>query len=169
MGGPERDRRTTGLRRHLAGLAELAGPGKMATYAATADEVDVSPLVDRWRSAGWIVHLPRLVGAGGMEFAVHEPATGLVPNRYGIAEPDASAEVVPVASLDLVVVPCVAVDDAGTRVGFGAGYYDRALAEVPRPLLVGVAFEVQRFAAVRRQEWDVPLDVVVTDAGVLRP
>jgi len=164
---PERRLRTDALMGHLEGLTELGGPGRVATYVALADEVDVTAPAERWRAAGWVLHLPRLMGGGEMEFARFGPGDELVANRYGIGEPTGPA--VGVADLDVVIVPCVAVDDNGTRVGFGAGYYDRALAATPRPFLVGVAFEVQRFTSIERRPWDVPLDVVVTDAGVLRP
>lgn len=167
LDGTERSRRTAEVFDRLAALPELVGPGRLATYAAVRSEIDLGALVPRWRLAGWEVHLPRLVGAGGMEF-VRFPADGeLSTNRYGITEPAGPA--VAVGDLDVVVVPCVAVDVHGTRVGHGAGYYDRALADSPRPSVVGVAFDVQRVAAIRRREWDVPLDVVVTDAGVFRP
>ncbi len=108
-----------------------------------------------------------------MDFVPWEPGSVLEPNRYGIGEPKGDA--VAVADLDAVVLPCVAIDDLGNRVGFGAGYYDRALGglrsgdDPARPRLIGVAFDNQRCDAIAAQPWDVSVDVVVTDLVVLRP
>ena len=67
-------------------------------------------------------------------------------------------------------MPCVAVDHRGNRLGFGKGYYDRALAGCgPGTTCVGVAYAVQVQDAVPHQDWDVVMDVVVTESGVTRP
>ncbi len=172
----------------LLGLPELATPGPRGVLAASIavrDELDVSSGFDVLRSRGWRVALPVVIGdappahrpagvptdeQGRMSFRLHEPGTTLVPGRFGIPEPlDAGDDLSP-SDLDVVVAPCVAVDEAGTRVGFGAGYYDRALADADtRPVVVVVAFEVQ---VVRPdlpvRAWDVPADVVVTDRRTIR-
>jgi len=71
-----------------------------------------------------------------------------------------------------VLVPLVAFDDAGNRLGMGAGYYDRSFAfrrAAPSPpLLVGVGYEFQRVPALAAQPWDVPLDAVLTERGLQR-
>ena len=66
-------------------------------------------------------------------------------------------------------MPCVAVDPDGHRLGFGAGYYDRALAGAAATARIGVAFEVQVVDRLEPAPWDVPLDVVVTEARTIRP
>ena len=69
----------------------------------------------------------------------------------------------------MVVVPCVAVDRSGNRLGFGAGYYDRALAAPGgRPVTVAAVFDVQLVEAVPARDWDVPMQVVVTQSSVIR-
>lgn len=96
----------------------------------------------------------------------------LVPGAFGIEEPpDDGRGAVSADALSVVVAPCVAVDRAGTRVGFGAGYYDRALAEPDRrPEVVVAAFDVQVLAdELPRRPWDVPADVVVTERRTWRP
>jgi 5-formyltetrahydrofolate cyclo-ligase len=104
-----------------------------------------------------------------MVFSAWERDTALRPNRFGIGEP-AEVAPVPVEDLDVVVVPAVAVDRLGHRLGFGAGYYDRALAaRGPGTLLVAAVFSVQVVDSITPEPWDVPVDVVVTEAGVIRP
>lgn len=155
----------------LARLPELTAATAVAGYLPTEDEVDLRALWSELRGRGTRMHLPRIHdGAGrGMDFVAWEPGGDLSPNRFGVPEP--SGPPVGVGTLEVVVLPCVAVDDEGARVGFGAGYYDRALAAAPgtEPRRIGVAFDVQRVAAIESRDWDVPLDVVVTDTVVLRP
>ncbi len=87
-------------------------------------------------------------------------------NRYGIAEPRVGAHRVVSGTIDLMLLPLVAFDNSGTRLGMGGGYYDRYLAGLHNVPHVGVAHEVQRSAtALPRQNWDVTLAAVVTETG----
>ncbi len=108
-----------------------------------------------------------------MSFRAWDPGEPTVPNRFGIEEPPADGRGDLAASaLDVVVLPCTAVDRCGRRLGFGAGYYDRALADAGDgrgPLVVCVAFDVQVVGELPVRPWDVPADVVVTETGVRRP
>src|SRR5205814_709954 len=96
-------------------------------------------------------------------------------NRLGIAEPKVSArDLVRAEDVDLVLLPVVAFDARGNRLGRGAGFYDRSLAfrrhrrHLQRPHLLGLAHDFQRVAAVPVDAWDVPLDGVITDRAVYR-
>jgi 5-formyltetrahydrofolate cyclo-ligase len=99
------------------------------------------------------------------------------PNAYGIAEPVASATVrISPRDLDAVLMPVVGFDRHGNRLGMGAGYYDRALRHLRdgsrrwrRPRLVGLAFACQEVERIVPSTWDIPLDVVVTERGVIVP
>jgi 5,10-methenyltetrahydrofolate synthetase len=86
-------------------------------------------------------------------------------DRHGIPIPGGGPAIDP----DIVLLPLVAFDTAGYRLGYGGGYFDRTLAaRVPRPLAIGVGFELGRVADIRPQGHDVRLDAVVTEAGVFR-
>jgi 5-formyltetrahydrofolate cyclo-ligase len=161
----------------LLALDELRGAPSVAWYLATDGEVDLGDAVDVLRSRGSTLWLPVIGEARSMQFARWAPETELVPNRFGIPEPVLpggarhATDVRLADELDVVIVPCVAVDDGGTRLGFGAGYYDRALGAAPpdrRPLTIGVAFDVQVVDALEPAPWDVPLDVIVTQSRTLR-
>jgi 5-formyltetrahydrofolate cyclo-ligase len=106
-----------------------------------------------------------------MAFRPWRPGDELVTNRFGIGEPPADRrDDRPATDLDVVVVPCVALDRNGNRLGFGAGFYDRALAAADaQPLTVAVAFGRQVVAELPRREWDVPVGVVLTEDEVIRP
>lgn len=142
----------------------------MGLYLPTDGEVDPTGAVGELRSRGWMLHVP-VVGPGtAMLFRPWHHGDELTANRFGIPEPVADGRNdVPATDLDVVLVPCVAVDPAGHRLGFGAGFYDRALAgRDERPVTVGVAFDVQVNIAVPNDRWDIPLQVVVTESRVMR-
>jgi 5-formyltetrahydrofolate cyclo-ligase len=131
-------------------------------------EVDLGGLAERLRRAGWSLALPVVGPNGTMAFHRWEPEGQLRPNRYGIDEPVGS-DPVRVEELDVVVMPAVGVDRQGNRLGFGAGFYDRALSDRPAGLLtVAAVFECQLVDRLEPQPWDVPVDVVVTERGVYR-
>ncbi len=103
-----------------------------------------------------------------MSFFVHRLEAPLTRNRFGIKEPPLRAPWINTRALDLVLAPLVAFDDQGNRLGMGGGFYDRHFGNLPqclRPLLVGVAHEVQRARALPAAPWDVPLDGILTEAG----
>jgi 5-formyltetrahydrofolate cyclo-ligase len=140
----------------------------VAAYLPADGEVDLGPLLQQLYDRGAETLLPVIGTARSLRFATWTPDDVLAANRFGIPEPVAEGTVV-AGDLDVVVLPCVAVDRRGGRLGFGAGYYDRALA-VSRPrLVVGVAFEVQVADDVGVLPHDQPLDVVVTERGVVHP
>ena len=96
-------------------------------------------------------------------------------NRYGLLEPDRDCPRLDrPRRLEAVFVPLVAVDPSGTRLGMGAGFYDRYFAFRQsgsgwrRPRLIGLAYDFQRVDRIERAPWDVPLDAVLTEAGVFR-
>jgi len=154
-----------------SGLAWRAST--VGLYMANDGELDLAPLADRLLAAGKCVALPVIRGAPGrdphLEFYAWEAHASLQLNRYGIPEPAPGAAFVSAIAIDLMLIPLVAFDRHGTRLGMGAGYYDRllgALAPGLRPLVVGVAHEVQRSAEpLPAAPWDVPIAGVLTEAG----
>lgn len=83
-------------------------------------------------------------------------------DRHAIPIPADGAVLVP----DVVLLPLVAFDRRGFRLGYGGGYFDRTLAAiVPRPFTVGIGFEIARVDTIQPQQHDIPLDAVVTEAG----
>lgn len=178
LAGDRRARATAAAIDAVDAVAELAAPdgsGRVGLSRAVRDELDLSGLEERLRARGWSTWLPVVDPSPGptgptMAFREWRPGDELVAGAYGIEEPpDDGRELIAAAALEAVVVPCVAVDAAGTRVGFGAGYYDRALAEpATRPWVVVAAFDDQVVDALPRRHWDVPADVVVTDRRTIR-
>lgn len=169
LGGAERRNAQAAIVDRLLSLDDLRRPGRVGWYQATDGEVDLSGAVDTLRARGAQLCLPVVGPERSMCFAPWHRDTPMRPNRYGIDEPvldDTTA--VGADELGAVVVPCVAVDERGHRVGFGAGYYDRCLQNTSAAR-IGVAFELQVVAQLTPAPWDVPLDVVVTESRCIRP
>ena len=153
----------------LASLPAVAGAGRVAAYRAVRGEIPLDALLEPERPE--VFTLPRVVG-DDLEFVAWSEGLAFVRGSFGIPEP-AGGEVVPLADHNAVLVPLTAFDERGHRVGQGGGFYDRALASLPsgpgaiRPAAIGVAYSFQQVAEVPRDPWDVPLDAVVTDAGIV--
>jgi 5-formyltetrahydrofolate cyclo-ligase len=153
--------------------ARVLRPGRrIGIYVAHDHEADPSLIVRLARRNRCELYLPAIVDyrRRRMEFRRYEHDTRLQPNRYGIPEPERrGAQRIAVGRLDLVLVPLVAVDARGTRLGTGAGFYDRALQHLRagrrwrRPKLIGLAYEFQRVAVLAARAWDVPLDALITE------
>jgi len=115
------------------------------------------------------VYLPVICGRE-LRFARYEKATEFSRNRFGIPEPEhKKCELIHPRELDIVVVPTVAFDTAGNRIGMGAGYYDRSFRILKRrrqwcrPCFIGVAHDFQKTAPIKASSWDVPLRFAVTE------
>lgn len=153
--------------RRLESLPAIAEADRVAAYRAVRGEIPLDGLLDGERRE--TLTLPRVVG-DGLEFVAWHAGLTFEPGAFGIPEP-VGGELVAFADHDVVLVPLTAFDGGCHRLGQGGGFYDRALAEVPpgsaRPVPVGVAYSFQQVGEVPRDAWDVPLDAVVTDTGVV--
>jgi 5-formyltetrahydrofolate cyclo-ligase len=157
--------------RHLAASGWLRPGLRLAAYLALPEEIDVSACISLALRRGAALWLPRIEAAvsGRMVFA---PAGGALRlNTYGIPEPATTARL-DARWLQLVLVPLVAFDDRGARLGMGGGFYDRALAWRRQrtawmgPRLVGVAHSSQRVGRIAALPHDVRLDAVITEQGL---
>ena len=136
----------------------------LVAYVATEHEIPIDEIVaDAWRS-GRAVLLPH---QGIRGFAPWRQGESLAEGPWGIFEPCTERCVWPTPPA-LVLVPLVAWDSTGTRLGRGAGFYDRALATVdPGVTRVGVAYEFQEYRGLPRDTWDVPVHYVITERRVV--
>lgn len=167
--------------RHLADLHALHTAQRVGTYRAARGELDAGPVDAIVREHGGRLYLPVMRPGGELDFVAWGERTPLVANRYGIEEPDGGRTVDP-RRLDVVLVPLVAFDRRGHRLGLGAGYYDRTFAFKARaepgegrgrgrrrPLLVGLAHAFQEVPALPPAPWDVRLDAIATPDALLVP
>ena len=140
---------------------------RFAVYAPSDGELDPSPIADHLLAAHKIVTLPVVERSRQLSFYRYTSTTPIVRNRFDIPEPDTRyATLVPTAVLDVVLLPLVAFDDAGSRLGRGGGYYDATFESRRRALRIGLAHELQHHTDLQHQPWDVPLDAVITERAV---
>lgn len=151
-------------------LEEFQRADAVALYAALRDELPTRPVFDACTRRGAMRLLPRCTAGGNLEFASVERWEDLRPGRYGVLEPPAERAAIPLERADLVVIPGVAFDRAGRRLGRGQGYYDRALSSgaARSPFRVGFAFAFQLMGRVPTGPLDRDVDAVVTDEEILR-
>lgn len=140
--------------------------GLVGIYWPIRHEFDPLPFARRFIAAGGEVALPVVVAARQpLEFRRWTPATKMAKGVYDIPYPAASEAVAPAA----LVVPLLGFDDAGYRLGYGAGYYDRTFASrAAKPLAIGVGFALGRLPTIYPQPHDHPMDHVVTEDGAFR-
>lgn len=144
-------------------------PRIVSSFFAMGSEINPGPLETVLRRRGHRIALPVMVGRGKpLVFRLWNPGDPLVERIWGIREPTADA---PDVDPDIVIVPLLAFDAAGWRLGYGAGFYDRTLSELRarKPIIaVGFAFDEQRVDAVPHLDYDERLDWVVTPTGAHR-
>ena len=139
----------------------------VAGYAAVRGEADPFPLMAALANQGHALCLPQTRGEA-LVFRAWKPGDPLVVGRYNIPEPDDKARE---RRPDLVLVPLLAFDAAGHRLGYGAGYYDRYLREARTKrtiYAIGIAFAGQELSELPREDTDEALDAVVTETEVRR-
>ncbi|AMV73011.1 5-formyltetrahydrofolate cyclo-ligase [Desulfuromonas carbonis] len=154
------------VQQRLLARPEFSAAESVALYSAVAGEVFTDLVFDVARQQGKSVVFPRVCSAG-LEFYRVEGRDMLAPGAFGVLEPAAGA-VVPLAAIDLAVIPGVAFDLLGHRLGYGKGYYDRTFCTATeRPLLVGFAFDLQVVGQLPREGHDVRLDLLVTETRVI--
>jgi 5-formyltetrahydrofolate cyclo-ligase len=138
-------------------------------FAPLPDEVDVWPLLEESLAGGKIAALPRYDSPSNDYLAcrVQNPQNEIGPGQFGIREPKAGCPEIPLERLGLILVPGVAFDLHGRRLGRGRGFYDRLLPEV-HGIKCGVAFDEQIVDAVPTGRLDVRMDFILTPTRCVR-
>jgi len=147
----------------------------IALYLPNDGEISPASIAQRIWDEGKHCYLP-VISEGPehqMVFASYGPETPLQNNRFGIPEPHSDHSIViPASELDLVLLPLVAFDREGGRLGMGGGYYDRAFSfkasqAHKKPSLLGLAHHCQEQTSLDLKSWDIPLTAVVTDLELI--
>lgn len=184
----ERRRQITPSQQHLAAqqlmqriitLSAYRHARHIAAYMASDGEISPEYVLRHASLKSKRSYLPRIHFGGKankhMSFQRYHPRQKLRSNRYGIGEPaglryrSRSPEL-----LDIVLLPLAGFDKEGRRLGMGGGFYDRCFAfknqhSRQKPLLIGIAHHCQEVSALPADDWDIGLDLIVTDRAVIKP
>ncbi|MGV8853244.1 MAG: 5-formyltetrahydrofolate cyclo-ligase [Devosia sp.] len=165
LSSPERAEAAATVARLFFDSITLASSDVVAAYWRIRDELDCQPILVRLMDANQTVVLPVVLGPElPLEMRVWEQGASLYEAGFGTLAP---SELAPQSEPDVVIMPLLGFDSLGTRLGYGGGYYDRTLAHMNKsPKLIGLAFAVQELDSIPRDTHDVPLDAVITEAGV---
>ena len=140
---------------------------RVAVFMSRHNEVDTAPLIQRTIERGKSIMIPRVTGSVGLEFCVMGDLGRLGPGPFGIPEPPPQLPAVCPDDRDLLILPGLAFDRDGGRLGRGGGYYDRVLADLRtrdlHPHIVGIGFSFQLIEHVPMMALDVSVDGVVTE------
>ncbi len=164
-----RDARSAAITAQVLALPEWAAAETVLAFVSMSREVQTAALVEAAWRAGKTVATTRMNAArDDLELAAWREGDALEESGMMFRQPAADAPAVPDEAVDLVLVPALAVDERGHRIGYGKGFYDRLLPRVARALRVALIFDFERIVEVPNRPEDTPVDVIVTDARVIR-
>jgi len=159
----EKSRRISG---NLTSLERFIRSKRVGLYFPVRNEVDTREIFSRSIGSGKEVYFPRVEGP---ELTFHRVSdiNELKPGKFGIPEPDSSSSIIEPERLDLILIPGVAFDPSGVRLGYGKGYYDRLLARIPINKRVAVAYSFQMSGSLPHGEEDISMGLVATELGII--
>ncbi len=148
----------------------------VACYISFDGEINTNKIINAIQTDNKICLLPKLkpLKPNRLWFMPYKKSDCLLNNRFGIPEVDLCvSQSVAVSKINLLLMPLVAFDETGSRLGMGGGFYDATLAHLKlqmfnnkKPVCLGLAYEAQKFVSIPVQKWDYPLDGVVTEKRV---
>jgi 5-formyltetrahydrofolate cyclo-ligase len=159
------DESAKALCKHIEALSVYQNAAHIALYQAIGAEISLTPL---WRSAensGKTCYMPVMIpNTNTLKFLPTTTKTPQKINQFQILEPHLPhADAIALETIDLMILPLVAFDTHGTRLGRGAGFYDKTLKHQKPNCLLGAAYACQQHALLTADDWDIPLDLIVTE------
>ena len=165
----EREALSRRLVANLIAVPEFQAAKTVLIYRATRGEVRLEALESAPESAGKRLAFPLCVSDTEMIALLPHGEAAWVSGYYGIMEPvPEKSDLIPPEDIDLVVCPCTVFDEECSRMGMGAGFYDRYLEKCVNAKILSVAFECQKAERVPTAPWDKPMGMTVTERAVYR-
>jgi 5-formyltetrahydrofolate cyclo-ligase len=158
------------IQERLLSLSEFKKSSIVGCYSAIGSEVDTSIIASHVLIQGKVLAYPRVLGMGKMEFrAVSDPMLDLTLGKYSILEPLESCKLI---EPDLLIVPAIAWDEHGYRIGYGKGYYDRYMKSrsshvYKTSVYIGLAYDFQVISSIPHTIHDAKVDIIVTEKRVI--
>jgi len=155
----ERQKKSLSIAKNALELQLLSKARTIFSYLPTQSEVDTHPIL--WELPGATILVPKMID----DKIVACIKKDLVPGYLGIEEPR-ECEQIPLDEIDVVLIPGIAFDEKGNRIGRGMGHFDRFLKKVECPI-IGLAFEFQIVEKIPTDSYDVPVDMIVTERRII--
>lgn len=162
------DARSGEITKRLLTLAELDQAATVLAFASIGNEARTRPTMEAAWAAGKRIAIPRVV-QDELQLHLIDSETVLVEGAFSVPEPPGQAPRVQPDAIDFALVPALAVDSRGHRIGYGGGYYDKLIPRLIRACTCVVAYDFQLISEVPYLPFDIAVDLVVTDARVIRP
>lgn len=139
---------------------------KIALYMAVNNEVCLNQVWKHAQQNQKKCYFPK-VCEENMHFLPGFNLDQFTTNKWGILEPDKSIQdAIDINELDIIILPLVAFDCKGNRIGMGKGFYDKALKNAIKPALIGAAYDFQKFTKINAETWDIKLDIIATENAI---
>lgn len=161
------DARSAEIMKRLLALEELDRAATVLAFCSIHNEVRTRASIEAAWAAGKRVVLPRVVGEE-LQLHVVDSRTQLVEGAFSVPEPPEDAARIPPIEVDFALIPALALDPRGYRIGYGGGYYDKLIPRLGRACTCAVAYDFQLIAEVPELPLDVAVDIVVTDERTIR-
>lgn len=162
LGADRRRQASERICSHIQAWSNLQSARVVFTYLPMRNEVDLRPLFDGAPGPQWAI--PRVVETPEPHLLFHAYRPDhLVLHRFGMLEPDPSAPLITPDQADLILVPGLAFDWRGFRIGYGGGYYDRLLSRHGRAITLGVCYQALLLDEIPHEAHDVPVEYLVTE------
>ena len=159
------------INRSLLKTGLLLRSSRVASYLANDGEPSLNLFIQTCSTSRCRHYLP-VLDKQQLKFSAYSWGDGLVNNNFNIPEPT-TEHFFPAKFLATILIPLVGFDEQGHRLGMGGGYYDRTLSFMlnplcqKKPLLIGIAYSSQMVSKIEQQAWDVPLDAIITELGLI--
>lgn len=167
----QQEKKALAAAQQLSDLPDFIQAKHIAGYWPVDSEMSPLPIFEAAFAQQKQCYLPLIQeDSKALQFVEYKLNDALIPNRYGILEPDPSERSsYPLEKLDLILVPLVGFDESGHRLGMGQGYYDQTLQYLnnKKPLVLGLAYEIQQIETLPKDEWDVALHGILTEKRYL--
>lgn len=162
----ERLEKNLSLTAHGLGAVQVSAGMVVSGFLPIRSEVDLKPLMAALAEEGARLCLPAIIDKQTIVFRAYHPDAELISMGFGTYGPAAHE---PVLQPEIMLVPLAAFDQSGNRIGYGGGYYDRAIHQMRQkghnPRLIGIAFDCQEVASVPVEPHDIRLDAILTESG----
>lgn len=147
-------------------LPYFAEAERIALYSPIKNEVLTEKIFKKSKELGKVIYFPRVESAS-LTFCRVNNFTELMPGKFGVLEPNPDSETIPAKNLDLIIIPGVAFDRVGRRIGYGKGYYDRILLEVGKEKRAALAYGFQVVDFLPEETGDARMGIVVTESEII--